>query len=95
MKQAYIIYNQGKDITENGEGTYCLILPLATHYCSSRGFANHDLTVWREEILKDYGIDEVVSNGEVVSSKKDNEIKEITNYNFETENKKYENENCV
>ena len=46
--KAYIYFNsKSKGLDCNGEGTYVLVTEddkcIGGHYCSSRGFANHDL----------------------------------------------------
>lgn len=69
--KAYIYFNnKSKGLDYNGEGQYVLVTEddkcIGSHYCSSRGFANHDLTEWRLEELQENNISEVYSNGELI-----------------------------
>lgn len=71
--KAYIYFNSGNDhINYSGEGPYVLVLNniqvIASHFCSSRGWAEEDLVLpkYRQEILDQYNVDEVISNGRVV-----------------------------
>lgn len=53
-----------------GEGMYSLVTEkeetIYKKWCSSRVFANHDLTVWMEKELKEKGVSEVYSSGEII-----------------------------
>lgn len=73
--KAYIYFNIKGYLDYDGEGLYVLVTEdgkcIGDHYCSSRNFANHDLTVWRLEELKENNISEVYSNGKLVWQKPD------------------------
>ena len=95
--KAYIYYNNTSvGIDYNGEGKYVLVTEddkcIGYHYCSSRGFANHDLTVWCTNELKENNITEVYSNGELVW--KDNSITDKANNDFVKANREYEEKYC-
>lgn len=74
--KAFIYFNaplrskQPKDYS--GEGGYVLVTEdnkcIGRHYCSSRSFANRDLTVTEDRIkaLQENNISEVYSNGNLV-----------------------------
>lgn len=97
MNKAYIYFNYGNNNDFNGEGSYVLLFNddvIASHYCSNRSFANHDLTVWKLEILEKYNIDEVISNGEVVWKKQDEEVNKKTQKQFINANNEYEAKYC-
>ena len=67
--KAYILCNSPLGSDYSGEGEYHLATETAIYYkryCSSRGFANSDLTRAVEDLLKGYGITEVYSNGMLV-----------------------------
>ena len=69
--KAYIYFNsKSKGLDYDGEGPYVLVTEdnkcIGSHYCSSRSFANHDLTEWRLEELQENNISEVYSNGKLV-----------------------------
>lgn len=69
--KAYIYFNsQSKGLDYNGEGLYVLVTEddkcIGSHLCSSRDFANHDLTEGRLKELQENNISEVYSNGEIV-----------------------------
>lgn len=69
--KAYIYFNsKSKGLDYNGEGPYVLVTEenkcIGSHYCSSRDFANHDLTEWRLEELQENNISEVYSNEKLV-----------------------------
>ena len=56
--KAYIYFNsKSEGLDYNGEGQYVLVTEddkcIGSHYCSSRCFANHDLTEWRLEELQE------------------------------------------
>lgn len=58
--KAYIYFNsKSEGLDYNGEGQYVLVTEddkcIGSHYCSSRGFANHDLNSECEELLNKYG----------------------------------------
>ena len=70
-------YYQHRDKSKDysGEGPYILVdesgKVLGQHYCSSRGWAERDLTIgWEDRIqaLYDHGITEVWSNDKLVWS---------------------------
>lgn len=95
--KAYIYFNsKSEGLDYNGEGQYVLVTEddkcIGSHYCSSRGFANHDLTEWRLEELKENNISEVYSNGELIW-----ENQEMTKYakdGFYKANADYESKCC-
>lgn len=71
FKHSIFIKNPGTDYS--GEGLYVLVdengKEISSHYCSSRGFAEGDLTSTfadQRELLKNKGITEVYSNGKRV-----------------------------
>ena len=73
FKHSLFIKNPGKDYS--GEGLYVLVdengKEISNHFCSSRGFAEGDLTSAFQsqlELLKSKGITEVYSNGKCVYS---------------------------
>ena len=97
MNKAYIYFNDKNNKEDSGEGGYVLVFDdnvIGNHFCSNRSFANHDLTIWKIEELEKNNIDEVISNGEVVWSKKDLNVNEKTNDNFEMANVVYEAKYC-
>ena len=90
MKIAYILCNNSSLFDE--AGSYNLTLEdgtvIANHGCSNRYFANHDLTEWRLDELKENEIDVVMSGDRVIWTKDgDNSetMKEFyrTNHNYE------------
>lgn len=97
--KAFIYFNSiSKGLDYNGEGEYVLVTEddkcIGSHYCSSRGFANYDLTE-RKHILKELNknnIFEVYSNGELVW--KDNEMTEDAKNGFFKANEDYESKYC-
>lgn len=97
MNKAYIYFNDVNNNDFGGEGCYVLLFNgdvIASHFCSNRNFANHDLTVWRLEILEKYKIDEVISNGEVVWKRQDEEVNKKTQKQFVNANNEYESKYC-
>ena len=68
--RAYIVHDSPLGTDYWNEGEYSLITEkeviVAEKWCSNRAFANHDLTVWNEDKLKDHAVTEVYSNGVVV-----------------------------
>lgn len=91
--KAFIYFNsKSKELDYDGEGPYVLITEdnkcIGTHYCSSRGFANHDLTEWRLEELQENNISEVYSNGKLVW--KNDEMTENAKKEFHDANTDYE-----
>ena len=70
--KAYIIHQSDLGTGYWGEGMYALITEkeetIHKRWCTNRAFANHDLTVGVQDILKDKGVTEVFSNGVVVWS---------------------------
>ena len=97
MNKAYIYFNEKNNESYCGEGSYVLVFEdeaIASHFCSNRSFANHDLTVWKLEALEKYNIDEVISNGVVVWKKDNKEVNEKTQVEFEVANDIYEAKYC-
>lgn len=97
MNKAYIYFSDKNNKNYCGEGGYLLVCEgkiIGTHYCSNRNFANHDLTIWRLEELKENNIDEVISNGIIVWAKDNQEINKETNEKFELANDVYEAKYC-
>lgn len=95
--KAYIYFkNKSKGLDYNGEGQYVLVTEddkcIGSHCCSSRGFANHDLTEWRLKELQENNISEVYSNGELVW--KNNEMTEDAKKEFYDANVDYESKYC-
>ena len=68
--KAYIIHQSELGTDYWGEGMYAIITEkeetIYKKWCSSRIFANHDLTVWIDKELNEKGVTEVYSNGVVV-----------------------------
>ena len=97
MKKAYIYFNETNKKNFSGEGLYVLVFEdevIASHLCSNRSFANHDLTVWKLEALQKYNIDEVISNDVIVWKKESEEINNKTQAEFELANDIYEAKYC-
>lgn len=97
MKKSYIYFNETNKKDFSGEGPYVLVFDdevIASHFCSNRSFANHDLTVWELEALRKYNIDEVISNDVVVWKKESEEINNKTQAEFELANDIYEAKYC-
>lgn len=97
MNKAYIYFNDTDIKNFSGEGPYVLVFKdevIASHFCSNRSFANHDLTVWKLEALEKYNIDEVISNDVVVWKKENEEINNRTQAEFEVANDIYEAKYC-
>lgn len=95
--KAFIYFNsKSKGLDYSGEGGYVLVTEddkcIGRHYCSSRRFANHDLTEWRLKELKENNISEVYSNGELVW--KDNEMTNDAKNAFYKANTDYESKYC-
>lgn len=95
--KAFIYFNsKSKGVDYSGEGSYVLVTEdgkcIGGHYCSSREFANHDLTEWRLKELKENNISEVYSNGKLVW--KDNEMTNDTKNDFYKANADYESKYC-
>ena len=95
--KAYIYFNsKSKGLDYNGEGPYMLMTEdnkcIGKHYCSSRGFANHDLTTWRMKELQENNISEVFSNGELVW--KNNTMTDNAKKEFYVANADYESKYC-
>ena len=92
--KAFIIY-KGGDKNYCGSGVYALITEdgreLGIHSSSSRAFANHDLTEWRQKEIEENGITEVYSNGVIVWT--DKKITAEADAAFRAANCKYEREN--
>jgi hypothetical protein len=93
--KAYIIHQSELGTDYWGEGMYALITEkeeiIYERWCSNRAFANHDLTVGVQDILKDKGVTEVYSNGVVVWSECKISNKAYSdfiaaNYEYELEN---------
>lgn len=97
MNKAYIFFNDENNKDYNGEGPYVLVFNdkvIASHYCSNRSFANHDLTVWKLEQLEQNDIKEVYSNDRLVWKKRAEEINKITQAEFEIAEDNYIAKNC-
>lgn len=109
MKKAFIIYcdTESKERTFSGEGRYMLVDEndnpyygvdgeVCDHYCSSRGFANYDLTRNHGSDLdiEKNGITEVYSNGELVWKKDNDLVNETTEKEFDVCNSRYEQKYC-
>ena len=95
--KAYIYFNsKSKGLDYNREGPYMLMTEdnkcIGKHYCSSRGFANHDLTEWRMKKLQENNISEVYSNGELVW--KNNTMTDNAKNEFHVANADYESKYC-
>ena len=94
--KAFIYFNSKSKLDYNGEGGYVLVTEdgkcIGSHYCSSRGFANHDLTEWRLEELQENNISEVYSNGILVW--KNQEMTEDAKSDFHKANADYESKYC-
>lgn len=94
--KAYIYFNSKSRLDYSGEGQYILVTEddkcIGHHYCSSRAFANHDLTEWRLKELKENNISEVYSNGKLVW--KDNEMTNDAKIGFRRANEEYESKYC-
>lgn len=102
--KAYIYFNtattrdksKGKDYT--GEGGYMLVTEdgkqIGRHYCSSRSFANRDLTVTEDRLkaLRENNISEVYSNGKLVW--KDDKITDAAEADFQSAKEDYESKYC-
>lgn len=80
----------------SGECCYELVTEdnrcIGMYYCSSREFANRDLTEWRLKELQENNISEVYSNGELVW--KDNEMTNDAKNGFYEANADYEDKYC-
>lgn len=97
MNKAYVYFDDKNMNNFSGEGPYVLVFNdevIASHFCSNRSFANHDLTVWKLEALEKYKIDEVISNSVVVWEKENEEINNKTQAEFEVANDIYEAKYC-
>lgn len=94
MKVAYILCNNSSLFSD--EGIYNLTLGdrsvIASHGCSNRSFANHDLTVWKLKELEENNIDLVMSGDKIVWSK-DGDNSE-TMKEFYRANYGYESQHC-
>jgi hypothetical protein len=94
MKIAYILCNNSSLFDE--AGCYNLTLEdhtvIASHGCSNRNFANHDLTEWKLKELEENNIDIVMSGDKIVWSK-DGDNSE-TMKEFYRANSRYEAIHC-
>ena len=92
--KAFIIF-KGSDKCHCGSGLYALVAEdgreLATHWSSSRDFANHDLTQMRMTTLEENSVIEVYSNGVPVWTNK--KMTAETEAAFRAANCKSEREN--
>lgn len=90
--KAYIIHQSELGTDYWGEGMYALVTEkeeiIAKRWCSNRAFANHDLTVWQADKLKEHGVTEVYSSGVVVW--KDGKITDGADKAFRSANYEYE-----
>lgn len=93
--RAYIYYGVTKDDGHSGPGAYSLVTEdkrtLYHRWCTNRAFANHDLTIGVENVLRDNDVTEVYSNGVIVWS--DGKISESAAVNFRSANYDYERKN--
>lgn len=67
--KAYIICDSPLGSDYSGEARYTIATEdkaIHSKWCSSRTFANYDLTAWIEDKLKENGVTEVYSNGVLV-----------------------------
>lgn len=98
MKAYIYFYGEQEELNYDGEGIYILVTEegrcIGEHYCSSRGFANHDLTGYEKRLkaLQENNISEVYSNGELVW--KDNEMTADAKNGFYRANEEYESKYC-
>ena len=102
--KAYIYFNDITIVDYDGEGPYILSIKefpnitdtdiIANHFCSNRGFANHDLTVWKQEQLDKYHIDQVISKGRIVWERDNKNVNNQTQAEFEVANNNYEAKYC-
>lgn len=95
--KAYIYFNsKSKGLDYNGEGPYVLVTEddkcIGSHHCSSRSFANYDLTERRLKELQENNISEVYSNGELVW--KNQEMTKDAKDKFYKANADYERKHC-
>lgn len=95
--KAFIYFNlKNKNKNYSGEGPYVLVTEndevIGKHCCSSRGFANHDLTVWKLDALHKYNITEVYSNGELIWQ--NDELSKEAEQGFISANAEYERKYC-
>lgn len=100
--KAFIYFNaslRGKQPKDySGEGGYVLVTEdnkcIGRHYCSSRSFANSDLTVTEDRIkaLQENSISEVYSNGNLVW--KDDKITDAAEADFHQAKEDYEGKYC-
>ena len=90
--KAYIVHDSPLGTDYWNEGKYFLITEkeviVAEKWCSNRAFANHDLTVWQADKLKEHGVTEVYSSGVVVW--KDGKITDGADKAFREANDWYE-----
>lgn len=99
--KAYIYFTisfRGKKPKDySGEGGYVLVTEdnkcIGRHYCSSRGFANHDLTATERRLkaLRENNISEVYSNGKLVWK---GEVTDGTEADFQKAKEDYESKYC-
>ena len=93
--RAYIYYGATKDNGDSGAGTYSLVTEdkrtLFYRWCTNRAFANHDLTVGVESVLKENDVTEVYSNGVIVWT--DGKISESAAADFRSAEYDYERKN--
>lgn len=95
--KAYIYFdNESKGLDYDGDGPYILVTEdgkcISHHYCSSRSFANYDLTERKLKELQENNISEVYSNGEVVW--KNQEMTKSAKDEFYKANADYERKYC-
>lgn len=97
MNTAYIFFDDKNNSNYSGEGPYVLLFNdevIASHFCSSRLFANHDLTVWKQEQLDKYNITKVISNDKVVWERDNKDANDTTQDEFKVANENYEAKYC-
>lgn len=90
--RAYIYYFGTKGDGYSGPGAYSLVMEdkrtLFHRWCTNRAFANHDLTIGVESVLRDNDVTEVYSNGVIVWS--DGKISESAAADFRSAEYEYE-----
>lgn len=92
--KAYIICNSPLGSDFSGEAKYIIATEdktIFSRWCSSRAFANYDLTTGIATMLKDNGVTEVYSNGEIVW--KDGHLTDVADARLLLAEKEYEREN--
>lgn len=89
--KAYIICDSPLGSDYSGTARYIVATEdknIYSRWCTNRAFANHDLTIGVESMLKDNDVTEVFSNGVIVWS--DGQMTEDANADFRSANYEYE-----